>query len=221
MAGLATCAPGGNHVFKLLVDVGAVLFKDHDAQGAVMGGDTRGPGHGGVELLVDDVLHHGVDRRTVDEAHGPRADASAVPGVVLWWKNNPVIQFELAESHPEIVQGTVACREFRAWQKLGQVDIQTFISFALGRFPLPPPLSPNPLLRFENHLLVKCVRPLSCFGADQQPLVGDFAGVIEIKKQRRGPQGELERAFALITPGSSFLWAGDVDEQVYVLLLKL
>lgn len=131
-AGLATCAPCGNHVFKLLVDVGAVLFKDHDAQGAVMGGDARGPGHRGVELLVDDVLHHGVDGRAVDEAHGPWADASAVPGVVLWRKNNPVIQFELAESHPEIIQGTVACREFGAWQKLGQVDIQTFItSFAL------------------------------------------------------------------------------------------
>lgn len=62
VAGLATCAPGGNHVFELLVDVGAILFKDHDAQGAVMGGNTRGPGHRGVELLIDDVLHHGVDR---------------------------------------------------------------------------------------------------------------------------------------------------------------
>lgn len=46
----------------------------------------------------------------------------------------------------------------------------------------------------------------------------DFAGVIEVKKQRRRPQGELERAFAPIGPGSSFLRAGDVDEQVYVLL---
>lgn len=62
VAGLATCAPGGNHVFKLLIDIGAILFKDHDTQGAVMGGNTRGPGHRGVKLLIDDVLHHGVDR---------------------------------------------------------------------------------------------------------------------------------------------------------------
>lgn len=97
-----------------------------------MGGNARGPGHRGVKLLVDDGLHHGVDRRPVDEAHGPRADASAVPGVVLWWKNNPVIQFELAESHPEIVQGAVTCRELRARKKLRQVDIQIFITlFAL------------------------------------------------------------------------------------------
>lgn len=60
-AGLATCAPGGDHVFKLLVHIRAILFKDHDTQGAVMRGDARGPGHRGVELLVDDVLHHGVD----------------------------------------------------------------------------------------------------------------------------------------------------------------
>lgn len=36
VAGLATRAPGSNHVFILLVDIGAVLFKDHDAQRAVV-----------------------------------------------------------------------------------------------------------------------------------------------------------------------------------------
>lgn len=61
VAGLATCTPGGDHVFKLLVDVRAVLFKDHDTEGAVVGGDTRGPGNRGVKLLIDEVLHHGVD----------------------------------------------------------------------------------------------------------------------------------------------------------------
>lgn len=123
VAGLAACTSGGNHVFKLLVDIGAILFKDHDTQGAVMGGNARGPGHRWVQLLIDDVLHHGMDRRAVDEAYGPRADASAVPGVVLWWENNPLIQFELAESHLEIVQGTVACWEYRGWKKLRQVAI--------------------------------------------------------------------------------------------------
>lgn len=44
-AGLATSTPGGNHVFKFLVDIGAILLKDHDTQGAVVGGDARGPGH--------------------------------------------------------------------------------------------------------------------------------------------------------------------------------
>lgn len=93
-----------------------------------MGGDARGSRYGRVQLLVDDVLHHGVDGRAVDEAHGARADASTVPGVVLWRENNPVVQFELTEAHPEVVQGAVSRRELGARQKLGQLHVQAFVA---------------------------------------------------------------------------------------------
>lgn len=58
---LTTCAPRSNHVFKLLIDVGPIFFKDHDTQGAVVRRDTRRPRHRGVKPLVDNVLDHGVD----------------------------------------------------------------------------------------------------------------------------------------------------------------
>lgn len=223
-AGLATCASGGNHVLDVLGDIRAVLFKDHDTQGAVVRGNTRGSGHRGVKPRIDEVLHHGVEGWTIEEAHGHRADASAVPGVVLWWENNPVVQFELTEFYPEIIQGTVTCREFRARKKLRQVDVQDFIpSFALWGFSLPSPLLAWRLFWFKNHRLWKCVWcsgwPLISYGTE--PLVGSFAGVIEVKEQRRGPQGELQWAFAPITSRSLFLRAGDVEEQVYSLLLQL
>lgn len=155
--GLATRTPSGNHVLELLVDIGAILFNYHDTERAVVGRNTRGSGHRGVKLLVDDVLHHSVDRRAIDEAHGPRADAFAVSGVVFWWENNPVVQFELTESHPEIVQGTVAGWEYGAGQEVWEMEVQTFVTpLALGRLALPSSLVFP--FRLENHWLLKRVR---------------------------------------------------------------
>lgn len=37
---LSACTPGGDHVFEFLVDIGAILFKDHDTERTVVGGDT-------------------------------------------------------------------------------------------------------------------------------------------------------------------------------------
>lgn len=117
-----------------------------------MGGDARRSGHRGVQLLVDDVLHHGVDGRAVDEAHGPGADASAVPGVVLRGEDDPVIQFELTEAHPEVVQGAVRRRELGAREELGQLRVQAFVTWlAFWSLPPPSPLEPTPLL-------LKCAR---------------------------------------------------------------
>lgn len=49
--------------------------------------------------------------------------------------------------------------------------------------------------------------------------MGGFAGVVEVEDERRRPQGELQLLSGDVASCPLLLWAGDVEEQVDVLLM--
>lgn len=118
---LAAGALGSDHVLVLLVGDGAVGLDGQHAERAVRGGHARGPGHGGVQALVDEALHHGVHRGAVALARGAGTVPPAELRAVAVRGDDPAVPAQLAEAQAEVVQLALVLRERELLQVLAQV----------------------------------------------------------------------------------------------------
>lgn len=117
-----TGALSGYHIFIFFVSDWAIWLNGQNAERTVFGRHTGGSWHWGVELLMDDILHHGVNWRAIPMSKCPWTVPFTVSRVVSVRGHDPAVPLQLTKTKSKVMELTLILGKKKLFEVFAQIE---------------------------------------------------------------------------------------------------